>query len=76
MYDPGQIGISRRSLLRLAAALPVAGGAALLQASEPEIRVPKFNDLTDQEEIEFGRVPRRSHVIKSAPECGDRACGP
>ena len=55
MIDQGQIGISRRSLLRLAAALPVAGGAALLQASEPEIRVPKFNDLTDQEEIEFGR---------------------
>jgi predicted Zn-dependent protease len=55
MNDPGQTGLSRRSLLRLAAALPVASGAALLRASEPNISVPSFNDLTDQEEIEFGR---------------------
>jgi predicted Zn-dependent protease len=55
MNNQGQIAFSRRSLLRLAAALPLAGGASLLQASEPDINVPKFNDLTDQEEIEFGR---------------------
>jgi predicted Zn-dependent protease len=55
MNHQDQIVFSRRSLLRLAAALPVAGGAALLRASEPEISVPSFNDLTDQEEIEFGR---------------------
>ncbi len=55
MNDPGQIGLSRRSLLRLATALPLAGGAALLRASEPNISVPSFNDLTDQEEIAFGQ---------------------
>jgi beta-barrel assembly-enhancing protease len=55
MNDPGQFGFSRRSLLRLAAALPVAGGAALLKASEPDIKVPSFNNLTDQEEIAFGQ---------------------
>src|SRR5260370_965362 len=55
MNDPRQFGLSRRSLLRIAATLPVAGGAALLRASEPDIKVPSYNDLTDQEEIEFGR---------------------
>ncbi len=47
--------ISRRELLRLAAALPIAGGAAMLQASEPRVTVPVYNKLSDEEEIEFGR---------------------
>jgi predicted Zn-dependent protease len=71
MNNQGQIAFSRRSLLRLAAALPLAGGAALLQASEPDINVPKFNDLTDQEEIEFGRkasaeLDRNLPILNSA----------
>lgn len=51
----GNPTISRRALLRLAAALPMAGGAGLLKASEPKVTVPSFNTLTDEEEIAFGR---------------------
>jgi len=45
---------SRRSLLKLAAALPAAGGAAILNAAEPEIKILPFNKFTDQEEIAYG----------------------
>ena len=45
---------SRRSLLKLAAALPAAGGAAFLRAAEPDIKILPFNHFTDQEEIAFG----------------------
>ena len=55
MIGAQQSGISRRAILRLAAAAPLAGGAFLLRASEPRITVPPYNTLTDQEEIEFGR---------------------
>ena len=46
---------SRRAFLRLSAAFPFAGGAALLQAKEPQIIIPSYNTLTDEEEIAFGR---------------------
>lgn len=55
MIRPANPTISRRSLLRLAAALPLAGGFAALEAAEPRITVPPYNTLTDQEEIAFGR---------------------
>jgi len=45
---------SRRSLLKLAAALPVASGAALLNAAEPQPKILPFNKFTDQEEIAYG----------------------
>src|SRR5690349_21351342 len=47
--------ISRRALLRLSAALPLASGFSLLQAKEPQVTVPSYNTLTDEEEISFGR---------------------
>ncbi len=47
--------ISRRELLRFAAALPLSGGPAMLRASEPRVMVPAYNKLSDEEEIEFGR---------------------
>jgi predicted Zn-dependent protease len=55
MIGDGHPIISRRALLRLSAALPFAGAASLLQAKEPQITVPSFNTLTDEEEIAFGR---------------------
>jgi len=55
MTGAGHPTISRRALLRLSAVLPLAGGASLLQAKEPQITVPSFNTLTDEEEISFGR---------------------
>ncbi len=47
--------VSRRSLLRLGTTLPLAGAAGLLHAKEPDITVPSYNTLSDQEEIAFGR---------------------
>jgi predicted Zn-dependent protease len=64
MNHSGRTGFSRRSLLRLTAALPAVGGAALLQASEPEISVPSYNDLTDRQEIEFGRKAAAEYDAK------------
>src|SRR5271166_2082845 len=55
MTRAGYPTISRRALLRLSAALPLAGGLSLLQAKEPQITVPSYNTLTDEEEIAFGR---------------------
>ena len=47
-------GFSRRSLLKLTAALPIAGGTSLLKAAEPEIKILPFNKFTDQDEIGNG----------------------
>lgn len=55
MILAGHPAISRRALLRLAAALPLTGAASLLKASEPKVTVPSFNTLSDEEEISFGR---------------------
>lgn len=55
MTGPSQNPVSRRALLRMAAALPIAGGVAMLRAAEPRVTVPPYNTLTDEEEIAFGR---------------------
>jgi len=53
MIGPGHSSISRRALLRLAAAIPAAG-AAMIQAREPRVTVPSYNTLSDEEEVAFG----------------------
>jgi predicted Zn-dependent protease len=54
MHAPLTTGFSRRSLLKLTAALPIAGAASLLEAREPDIKILPFNKFTDQDEITFG----------------------
>src|ERR1700682_5774857 len=55
MHPLEQTGFSRRSLLRFAAALPVAGGCALLEAKEPDPYIAPVNTMTDEEEIAIGK---------------------
>jgi len=55
MNPTEQTGFSRRSLFRLAAALPVVAGPALLEAKEPDPFIAPFNKMTDEQEIAWGR---------------------
>lgn len=55
MTAAGLPTLSRRVFLRLSAALPLAGAASLLHAKEPQVTIPAYNTLTDEEEIAFGR---------------------
>src|SRR2546428_8868290 len=55
MREGRAFGISRRALLRFAPSLPLAHCPSVLRASEPQVTVPSYNTLTDEEEIAFGR---------------------
>jgi predicted Zn-dependent protease len=55
MNPTEQTGFSRRSLFRLAAALPVAASSARLEAKEPDPFIAPFNKMTDEQEIALGR---------------------